>query len=635
MIKNLIKIIFITILLVINCSVYAATSDWKISKLDENKILQMRLFSGTEGVVGIKKIPIAFEVITNPGWKIYWRYPGDAGLPTQIDYSNSINIKKLDIFWPAPFRFSTLGIDTFGYEGQTIFPMSIIPENENESIVLNSKINLLACNQICIPFSENIILEIPNKTHKLNYKARERAQFLSLVPKNYIPDGFSLGGISLIEEGIILSDPIIPENNFDIFIENDKGINFGKPSKKGNDIFLPAFGDFNSKDLLGNQITITFVGEELSFESKKIINDLKTKDLFSFNLNKLLYFIFIAFIGGIILNFMPCVLPVISLKLSKIFDANSYQTPKIKTSFLITTLGIITSFFLLGLALISIKNLGYAISWGMQYQNLYFLSLMSLVMFAFGLNMIGIFQITLPFDVLKIVPKSKTGNLSDFLNGFLATLLATPCSAPFVGTAITFAFSESNFNMILIFISMGIGLSVPWLLVAFFPRILNYFPKPGKWMVIFKKFLGMGMLITAFWISSILFSSYNSIFGSSNDYLESNYVIKWEKGLANNLAEQGETVIVDISADWCLTCKLNKIVIFNINELSQGIKNGEIKFVQGDWTLPNEEILEFLSENKRYGIPFNVVYGPQNSNGIILPEILTKKVLLKALEKVK
>tara|TARA_B100000029_G_scaffold462404_1_gene494891 strand:+ start:68 stop:637 length:570 start_codon:yes stop_codon:yes gene_type:complete len=189
--------------------------------------------------------------------------------------------------------------------------------------------------------------------------------------------------------------------------------------------------------------------------------------------------------------------------------------------------------------------------------------------------------------------------------------------------------------MILIFISMGIGLSVPWLLVAFFPRILNYFPKPGKWMVIFKKFLGMGMLITAFWISSILFSSYNSIFGSSNDYLESNYVIKWEKGLANNLAEQGETVIVDISADWCLTCKLNKIVIFNINELSQGIKNGEIKFVQGDWTLPNEEILEFLSENKRYGIPFNVVYGPQNSNGIILPEILTKKVLLKALENVK
>lgn len=635
MIKNLIKIIFITILLVINCSVYAATSDWKISKLNENKILQMRLFSGTEGVIGIKKIPIAFEVITNPGWKIYWRYPGDAGLPTQIDYSNSINIKKLDIFWPAPFRFSTFGIDTFGYEGQTIFPLSIIPENENETIVLNSKINLLACNEICIPFSENIILEIPNKTHKLNYKARERAQFLSLVPKNYIPDGFSLGSISLIEEGIILSDPIIPENNFDIFIENDKGINFGKPSKKGNDIFLPAFGDFNSKDFLGNQITITFVGEELSFESKKIINDLKTKDLFSFNLNKLLYFIFIAFIGGIILNCMPCVLPVISLKLSKIFDENSYQTPKIKTSFLITTLGIISSFFLLGLALITIKNLGYAISWGMQYQNLYFLSLMSLVMFAFGLNMVGIFQITLPFDILKIVPKRKTGNLSDFLNGFLATLLATPCSAPFVGTAITFAFSENNFNMILIFISMGIGLSVPWLLVAFFPRILNYFPKPGKWMVIFKKLLGMGMLITAFWIFSILLSSYYSIFGSSNDYLESNYVVKWEKGLAKHLAEQGETVILDISADWCLTCKLNKIVIFNIDELSQGIKSGKIKFIQGDWTLPNEEILEFLGENKRYGIPFNVVYGPQNSNGIILPEILTKKVLLKALENVK
>ena len=124
---------------------------------------------------------------------------------------------------------------------------------------------------------------------------------------------------------------------------------------------------------------------------------------------------------------------------------------------------------------------------------------------------------------------------------------------------------------------MGIGLSVPWLLVAFFPTILNYFPKPGKWMVIFKKVLGIGMLITAFWIISILLSSYNSIFDSSTDHLESNVVIKWEKGLANFLAEKGETVIVDITADWCLTCKLNKIVIFNTEELMEGINNGKIK----------------------------------------------------------
>ena len=154
-------------------------------------------------------------------------------------------------------------------------------------------------------------------------------------------------------------------------------------------------------------------------------------------------------------------------------------------------------------------------------------------------------------------------------------------------------------------------------------------------MIIFKKLLGMGMLITAFWIFYILLSSYNSIFDSSNDSPEDHYVIKWEKGLANLLAEKGETVIVDITADWCLTCKLNKIVIFNTKKLSQGIKNGNIKFIQGDWTLPNQEILELLGENKRYGIPFNVIYGPQNLNGIILPEILTKKVLLRALESVK
>ena len=158
--KPIIKFLIVTLTIIFNFHASANTSDWKVSSAGENTVLQMRLTSSTEGTEGLKEIPISLEVITNPGWKIYWRHPGDSGLPTEINFNDSSNVKSFQIFWPAPFRFSTFGIDTFGYEGQIIFPINVIPEIVNEMINLNTQISLLACNEICIPFQEEISLQI-------------------------------------------------------------------------------------------------------------------------------------------------------------------------------------------------------------------------------------------------------------------------------------------------------------------------------------------------------------------------------------------------------------------------------------------------------------------------------------------
>ena len=629
--KSSIKYLITIFVLIYNFPVYGITSDWKISNAGEDRILQMRLTSSTEGVGGLKKVPISFEVITNPGWKIYWRNPGDSGLPTEIKFDNSSNVRKVDIFWPAPFRFSTFGIDTFGYEGHVILPIDITPKLKNEDISLKAHVSLLACKEICIPFTENLYLEIPKLTHQPNKNARSRAQFMSLVPKLDNTKNGLLGEVYLTQDGILLKKPKIKIVNSDIFVENEYGINFGKPELKGKNILLPKLNE-NLREIKNTLFKFTYVSNELSFQNNITLN----KNFSNNGLNlfyEIVFFIMISFVGGFILNFMPCVLPVISLKLASIINENSFEVKKVRKSFLFTSIGIISSFLLLALTLILLKHLGHSISWGIQFQNSYFLILISSIIFAFGLNMLGVFEINLPNNILKLFSKKYRGNFDDFLRGFLTTLLATPCSAPFVGTAITYAFSENYLNMLIIFLFMGLGLSFPWISIAIFPASLSYLPSPGRWMVKFKYLLGTGLILTAIWIFSIFLTSINYNFLVSRQNIDNEFTISWQKGYAEELAKKGEIVLVDITADWCLTCKLNKFTIFNDNYLDQEIKKGNIKFLQGDWTLPDQDILEFLGENKKYGIPFNIIYGPKYTKGIILPEILTIKSIMKAIEK--
>ena len=633
MIKPIIKFLIVTLTLIFNFNASADTSDWKVFSAGETKVLQMRLTSSTEGTEGLKEIPISLEVITNPGWKIYWRYPGDSGLPTEINFNNSSNLNSFQIFWPAPFRFSTFGIDTFGYEGQIIFPINVIPEIVNEMINLNTQISLLACNEICVPFQEEFSLQIPKTTSRPNMNTRVRAQFLSLVPRKITSDKYSFGEVLLTKDGILLRNPKFPNKDFDIFVENDNGINFGKPIKKGNNFLLPKLNNdiYEFKKYLLN---FTFVSSNISFEQQII----SKKEIENKNLNtwffEVIIYVIISFLGGLLLNIMPCVLPVISLKLTSIIDKNEIEIEKVRKSFLITSSGIISSFILLAATLISLKYFGHSISWGMQFQNSYFLFLMSLVILAFGLNMLNVFEIYLPYKIFNLLSIKYKGNLDDFLRGFLTTLLATPCSAPFVGTAITFAFSESYLNMLSIFFFMSLGLAFPWLSIAIFPKTLSYLPSPGKWMVLVKYILGSGLLITSIWIFSIFLTSLNYNFNFYYQSQKDDHIITWEKGLANKLAKDGQVVLVDITADWCLTCKLNKYTIFNNKFLNEEIKKGNIKFIQADWTLPDQKILDFLGENGRYGIPFNIVYGPKKINGIVLPEVISVQSLLRVIEKV-
>jgi len=371
---------------------------------------------------------------------------------------------------------------------------------------------------------------------------------------------------------------------------------------------------------------------------------------------------------------MPCVFPILSIKLMSVFSADQHNA---RVSFLTTAFGVISSFVLLGLIFILLQYSKVSIAWGMQFQQPYFLIFITLVIFLFMMNMFGQFEITLPnkLNNLSFFGSINNTYLKDFFNGFFATLMATPCSAPFVGTAITAAFTETYTTGISIFLFMGIGMSFPYILIASFPKLINFIPKPGKWMVYIKYFLGLLLLATVIWLSNILLNFFNYYFlifslilflvlsyrqkiplikntitvtvllivfsSSSLKLFQQNPTLEYDKDWLNffevdinQLIKQDQVVFLDITADWCATCQFNKINVLNSNKVINVFKDNNISLIRADWTKPNERINVFLEKYDRFGIPFNAFFSNNFPNGILLSELLSDKEIVNAINQI-
>tara|TARA_Y200000002_G_scaffold365663_1_gene355835 strand:- start:700 stop:1470 length:771 start_codon:yes stop_codon:yes gene_type:complete len=245
----------------------------------------------------------------------------------------------------------------------------------------------------------------------------------------------------------------------------------------------------------------------------------------------------------------------------------------------------------------------------------------------FILNLLGFYEIKLPriftfFNQSKRVNKSTNIYIKNYFTGIFSTLLATPCTAPFVGTAISVALTQSFIFSISIFLFMAIGKSMPYLIFIIYPQIINYFPKPGKWFFYLKYFFAFLLILTILWLVNILWSKENS----SNE--------NWEKFNSSKISEylsEGNSVFVDVTAEWCLTCAVNKKLVLDQRDIQQLFKTREIKTLRADWTNRDDSILKFLKTYNKYGIPFNILFTPDNPEGFIFSEVLTKNQIRKAI----
>ncbi len=710
-----------------------------------------------------KPIWVAVSFILEPGWHIYWRNPGDTGLPTEVEWQLPPGWKAGDIQWPYPDAFEFGGLINLGYEGDVVLLVRLTPPGglkDGDLASLRAKVEWLACKESCIPGEALLTLTIPaasggvrmSSEHRTLFEhARSRLPILSsdwgvratrgegnLHIRLVQPDWYKgqLKGVtffpyqsSLIQyapaqklekadDGFVLTialDPAhkgrLPEIG-GVLVSTSGWTRTGSPraleiktraEETGVPEKSPGLSPARNDSARGGSPGLSQLQSPRG-ESGLPARSQTPKDspegvtsgssAPASESPTLLLALGFAFLGGIILNLMPCVLPVLSLKIMG-FVQQAGEDPKKKLKHgLLFTLGVLVSFWILSGLLLLLRASGEQLGWGFQLQSPAFVIVLSMFLYLFGLSMFGVFEIGVS---LAGVGQSASGSASywgSFTSGVLATVVATPCTAPFMGSALGFALSQPAFVSFLIFTFLGLGMAAPYIILTSSPRLLRFVPKPGAWMESLKQFLGFLLMATVLWLVwvlglqtgtegmailllALLVASVGGwIYGrwgniareqparaiaqllaalavagglflalhnieskvASVEGIHQQGEIRWEPFSAEavtRLREEGRPVFIDFTAAWCLSCQVNEKVAFNSTEVQRAFAGKGVTTFKADWTNRDTLITKALAQFGRNSVPLYVLYpSGMKAEPILLPEIITPGIVLEALERV-
>ncbi|MFT7682482.1 MAG: suppressor for copper-sensitivity B, partial [Moritella dasanensis] len=581
-------------------------------------------------------------------------------------------------------HFTLLGLDTYGYKDTVSFPIQLQLEDLNEPLILAGKLTLSSCTTICVLTDYDINMSVDIQA----LQADAEAMFLYNRSIVQVPTKVANeNAIQLVwDQANSQLQATVSGYNWlgtpTLLIDGDLDTSFKLKTTEVTGDSLIAVFDASSwlgdVELIDKPLNLTVIDSEqaLEFSTSVIAGQVTIAG------QSLVGIVLFALLGGLILNIMPCVLPVLGMKLSTIIDAPRVEKGKIRQQFLASAAGIIVSFWLLAAFIFALKVSGQAIGWGIQFQSPWFIAVMVVITAVFSLNMLGAFEFSLSSNVqTKLATAGDDSNRGHFLQGMFATLLATPCSAPFLGTAVAYALGADTLSLFVIFTALAVGMALPWLLVATFPSLVGLLPKPGRWMGSVKTVFAGLLMLTCLWLVTllssflptlviyVLFSVVSLVFigfmiklkgkravlisvsiglllGSAGMLAASLTTSKWSQGLPDDLVWQvldtatiekqvnaGKTVFVDVTADWCITCKANKIGVVLQDPVYSKLQADNMVTMKGDWTVRSEKVTNYLQNNGRFGVPFNIVYGPKAPNGIPLPVILTDDAVINAIKR--
>ncbi|WP_029010474.1 protein-disulfide reductase DsbD family protein [Azospirillum halopraeferens] len=691
--KRLAVLLLSILILALPGTVLAAAGPW--SKAGP---VEARLIAAVEGTGDLTRIPLALEVRLEPGWKTYWRTPGDAGLPPRVAWDGSENLREAVLSYPAPLRFTTLGIETVGYDGEVVFPVTALPAEAGRPLDLRATVDLLVCADLCIPERVDVALALPAGPAAPGPEANAVARAEAGVPGDGRAPGLEIRAAGAA--GTVLAVQVAGREVLvspDLFVEMDPPVTFKAPRVTFADgdrlatLLLEASEPEPGLDLAGRAATLTVVDGVRAMEAAVTIAPGLPAGAGQGSapaVPALLPMLAVALLGGLILNLMPCVLPVLSLKLvSVVQHGGAGRAPAVvRAGFLATAAGIVTSFLVLAAVMVGLKTAGAAVGWGIQFQQPLFLVFMVVLVTLFAANLWGLFEIPLPRFVADTLagPEEGHGLAGPFVTGAFATLLATPCSAPFLGTAVGFALANGPAEIVAVFAALGVGLALPYLLVAAFPGVARLLPRPGRWMVALRRVMGAALALTGVWLLTVMAVQAGGAaaglvaalmvalvlalwlghrladrvrwagaalagavalvafavpvqFGQQADAAPVAGRADWaafDESAIRTLVAQGRTVFVDVTADWCITCQANKKLVVERGAVARRLgPDGGVVAMRADWTKPDERIAAYLARHGRYGIPFNVVYGPGAPDGIALPELLSEGAVIDALDR--
>jgi len=633
---------------------FASETDWRQEKGSSYRIL------ASHDMIGV-------HIKLNKGFSSYWKNPGDIGRPFNFELIDKENIEDYQILWPVPKEKMQNGFRGLIYENEVLILIKFKKENPSKPARISFDFDYAICNEACS-------MEIGSaKDIKLDKDEKQAAFFkkwLEFVPQN---GNFNLEKIKFNGKKLEIKIANFDHKIKDFIIASEPNITFLKKKISGNKLLVTM------DPVMPADIELILISDNTPPVFKTF--EFRPQDFYDAQ-EKLIVILFYAFLGGLILNIMPCVLPVL---LIKIFSILKTSQEKARSSLAANFAGIIFSFLALAIFTIVIKDLGKNVQFGFQFQNPYFLIFVVIILVIFGLNLLGSFEIKLPTIInnmaLKATNRAQNEYLANFFTGMFATLLATPCSAPFLSVAISFALAGTTREILMIFSMMGIGFGLPYLVLMLFPKAIKLLPKPGIWIEILRKILGVGLILSALWFiyilsfqigirgAIILFLSSLALkfiieqrlpkkfklliiffiialafilpvktHDQDSDFkkYEAQFWQEFDQKKIEQYLKQGKIVLVDITASWCVTCQVNKLFNFNTIELLKALEKENIIGMRAyvDNKTP-DHIYHYMKEIHRYSLPINVLYGPKALSGVVLNEIVLPGKLFEQIKKVK
>ncbi|MGH1374841.1 MAG: protein-disulfide reductase DsbD family protein [Alphaproteobacteria bacterium] len=693
---------------------FIATSSTLSSTVHAQELLdrytQNRLIVETNDLKAGETITVATEITLAPHWHVYWKNPGDSGLPVRINWTLPEGFEISDIKWPTPDKISYEILVNYGYYNRVTLLQDLkVPETlPAGDLEITANLEMLVCNEICIPESDTVSTKIKSDnidnniyitdakqklpkeiTGNFNYSETDGTLKLALTPDQQ--DLFSEvnpNNIEFfpIEWGIIdyVEQPNVSVNGKDITLTHARsdrqlselskleGVLVITSEKKGQNkgFSITATPKIN-KASISNDTPPTRISEEQTNQTQD-----ETMSWFSA--------IFLAIMGGLILNLMPCVFPVLSIKALSLAKMRDKEKKHARQHGIAYTVGVILSFLIIGGIFVVLKETGSVIGWGFQLQNPIIVAGLAYLLFIIGLNLIGFFEFGGNFTNMGQKLTQGTSVRNSFFTGALATIVATPCTAPFMGAAMGYAATQSAFLSMSVFTALGFGLALPYLVLSYIPALQKILPKPGAWMNTFKQFLAfpmfasaiwliwvvsqqagsygvllvlLGMLSIAFcvWISHLhvnggkkaltrtllflcLFLPFFSLFyikTTEIDMQESSAEFEQEFSpeKLSELLQGDNPIFVEMTAAWCITCKVNHAIAIETQTTKNLFKNKNVSYLVGDWTNRNDTITKYLNKHGRNGVPLYVYYGPRNEKtgkrpqAHVLPQVITTSTL--------
>ena len=649
---------------------------------------------------------VALRQQIEAGWHTYWLNPGDSGLPTQIEWSLPGYFKAGPILWPQPERIALGPVIDYGYYNDVLLPVDIdVPStlSPGTNIVIAAHASWLVCSDTCIPEEANLSISVPVAAESepdRDWAERFASARAQLPLPNPFPTTASLNAESItlhiaMGNAEKLRDVTFFPIDRDV-IDNDAP---QSPVTEPGGLTLTLRRDATGPAPAALNGLLVFrdsaAQADIGLETITISSPIEPTAASSLGQPGFVWALVLAAMGGLLLNLMPSVLPVLSIKAFSLAQHAQSAAREVRIQGLAYTAGVLASFAAIAAVLLGMRGAGSEIGWGFQLQSPLFVALMIYVLFAVGLNLSGVFSFGERIAGVAGEFSTHTGYSGSFLTGALATLVATPCTAPFMAAALGYAITQPWYRSLFIFEAVGFGMALPYLAIAFSPALRRFLPKPGSWMLGLKQFLAFPIYGTAVWLIFVLAKESGELlvtavlsglvlialaawlyegvrhrehrwrpWGLAASALpliialavlplvgnerglradaatEDKAGIRWLPFSAAKIEElqaQGRPIFVDFTADWCITCKLNERVVLDSPAVIEAFASNEVAALRADWTQQDAAITRMLEAKGRAGVPLYLFYpkpGPhrERPEAIVLPQILTAATVLREMQ---